>query len=138
MGSLVRLLAIAASALIALSLLMFALDQSEEGTDTQLRSLKGQTAGAVRSPDEVNAPNPGPAAERVRESQNSSAREFVDDGNDLLASPFTGIVESKNLWVERLVPAVLGLLLFGLGGLMLANWLPQSRTEHHDWREAPN
>ena len=46
----------------------------------------------------------------------------------MLASPFTGVVASDNLWVERLVPAALGLLLFGLGGLMLANWLPERRA----------
>ena len=72
----------------------------------------------------------------MREAQHSSVREYIDDGNDLLASPFTGIVASKNVWIERLVPAGLGLLLFGLGGLMLANWLPERRTKHHDWREA--
>ena len=74
--------------------------------------------------------------ERVREKENSSARELVDDGNDVLASPFTGLVESNGVWVQRLVPAALGLLLFGLGGLMLANWIPERRAEHTDWREA--
>lgn len=136
MGSFVRLLAIVASAVIGLSLIMFAIDQSGEGTETQLRSLDGKETSSVHSEDAVSAPNPGPGAERVREAKNSSAREFVDDGNDLLASPFTGIVDSDDVWVERLVPAVLGLLLFGLGGLLLANWLPQGTAEHRDWREA--
>ena len=47
MGSLVRLLAIAASAVIALSLLLFAIDQSSEGRDTQVRAIEGQDAGPV-------------------------------------------------------------------------------------------
>ena len=34
------------------------------------------------------------------------------------------------------MPAVLGLLLYGLGGLMLANWLPTKRREAQDWRTA--
>jgi hypothetical protein len=136
MSSFVRLLAIAASAVIALSLILFALDQSSEGRDTQLRSLQGSTAGAVRSQEDLDVPNPAAPVERVRERDRSSAREAIDDGNDVLASPFTGIASADSIWIQRLVPAVLGLLLFGLGGLMLAAWLPEKRQEHTDWREA--
>lgn len=135
MGSLVRLLAIAASAVIALSFILFALDQSGEGRDTQVDALKGSSGQPVVKRDAVDAPNPGAAVERARESENSSARELIDDGNDILVSPFTGLASSDNLWVERIVTAGIGLLLFGLGGLMLANWLPERRTEHQDWRE---
>lgn len=136
MASLVRILAIAASAVIALSFLFFAIDQSSEGSETQVRALDGPDAPAVEKRDAIDAPNPGPAVERAREGKNSSARELVDDGNDILVSPFTGVVDSGSLWVQRAVPALLGLLLFGLGGLMLANWLPQGQREHTDWREA--
>ena len=132
------MIAIAASAVIALSLILFAIDQSSEGRETQVRALDGPDAGAVRSREAIDPPNPEPTAERAREAKNSSARELIDDGNDVLATPFTGLVESDNLWVGRLVPAVLGLLLFGLGGLLLANWLPESRAKHQDWREAAN
>ena len=142
MASLIRLLAIAVSVVIGASLVLFAVDQSTEGRDTQVRTVKdeGVTAkdggGApVRSREALDAPNPGPAIERVRETENSSARELIDDGNDLLASPFTGVASSDNIWVNRLIPTALGLLLFGLGGLMLANSLPQRRHEPGDWRE---
>ena len=135
MGSLVRLLAIGASAVIVLSLIFFAIDQSSAGRDTQVRSLEGADDGAVVSRDGIDAPNPGPAQERLREAKNTSARELIDDGNDVLASPFTALSPSDNVWIERLVPAVLGLLLFGLGGLILANWLPERRAQHADWRE---
>lgn len=138
MGSLVRLLAIAAIAVIGLSLLLFAVDQSSEGSETQVRAIDGPDAGAVRSRDAIDAPNPGASLERAREGENSSARELIDDGNDLLARPFTGLVPSDNLWVERLIPSGIGLLLFGLGGLMLANWLPESRAKHQDWRQTAN
>ncbi len=138
MASLVRLLALVASAVIGLSLIMFALDQSREGTATQLRKIDGQSSSAVVTQDELDAPAPSKVEENVRESKHSSAREYIDDGNDLLAKPFTGLVRSDNVWVERLVPAALGLLIFGLGGLMLANWLPESRAKHQDWREAPS
>ncbi len=121
MGSLIRLLAIAASVVIGLSLVLFAIDQSTEGRDTQVRTVKDDGSAPVRSRAALDAPNPGPAVERVRETENSSARELIDDGNDILATPFTGVAVSDNIWAKRAVPAVLGLLLFGLGGLMLAN-----------------
>jgi hypothetical protein len=135
MASIVRILALLAIAIIALSLLFFVIDQSNEGTEAQLRSIDGQTSPSVRSQADVDTPNPAAPAERVREAQHSSAREYIDDGNDVLAAPFTGIVGSANIWIERLVPAAIGLLLFGLGGLILANWFPESRSEHTDWRE---
>ena len=135
MSSFVRLLAIVASAVIALSLVFFAIDQSGEGRDTQLRSLQGPTAAAVRTQEDLDVPSPAAPVERVREREHSSTREAIDDGNDILVSPFTGIVGSDNIWAQRTVTAGLGLLLFGLGGLMLANWLPEKRREHTDWRE---
>ncbi len=136
MRSLVRLLAVAAIVVIGLSLALFAIDQSTQGRDTQVRSVKDSDGAPVRSREAIDAPNPGPAVERVRETENSSARELIDDGNDVLASPFTSLAWSDNIWTQRMVPAVVGLLLFGLGGLMLANWIPERRHEHQDWREA--
>ena len=138
MASFVRLLAIAASAVIALSLIIFALDQSGEGRDTQLRSLQGADAtSVVRKQEDLDVPKPAPEVERVREQEHSSAREFIDDGNDILVTPFTGIAGTdSNIWIQRLVTAGLGLALFGFGGLMLAAWLPQKRAAHTDWREA--
>ena len=132
------MLAIAASAVIALSLIMFALDQSGEGRDTQLRSLQGSDATTVvRSQEDLDVPKPAPEVERVREQEHSSAREFIDDGNDILVTPFTGLTGADtNIWIQRLVTAGLGLALFGFGGLMLAAWLPRKRSAHTDWREA--
>ncbi len=135
MSSLVRLLAIALAAVVGLSFLFFALDQSSEGRDSQLRSLQGSTAGAAPSKEDLGAPNPAAPVERVREREHSSLREAIDDGNDVLVSPFTGVVSSDSIWIQRVVTAVIGLLLFGLGGLMLASWIPEKRTEHRDWRE---
>ncbi len=71
----------------------------------------------------------------MREGRHSSVREAFDDGNDVLVSPFTSLAGSDNIWIQRMVPAFLGLLLFGLGGLLLANWIPESRGEHQDWRQ---
>ena len=136
MRSLVRLLAVAAIVVIGLSLALFAIDQSTQGRDTQVRTVNDSNGAPVRSREAIDAPNPGPEVERVRETVNSPAREWIDDGNDILASPFTSLAWSDHIWTQRMVPAVVGLLLFGLGGFMLANCIPERRREHQDWREA--
>jgi hypothetical protein len=134
MGSLVRLLAIVASAIVALSLVLFAIDQSSEGSANQVRAIDDQTR--VQTPEAVEAPDPTPAAERVREQDHSKAREDIDDANDVLVKPFSSLARGHGVWPERLVPGVLALLLYGLGGLMLANWFPTKRPESKDWRTA--
>jgi len=134
MAPLVRICAVVAAAIVALSLVLFALDESSTGSENQVRSVEG--TAKVQSDADVQQPNPAPAAERERENAHSSAREYVDDANDVIVSPFTGLAGSSDVWVRRLVPGALGLLLYGLGGLMLANWLPASRRESQDWRTA--
>lgn len=134
MSSLVRICAVVAAAIVALSLILFALDESSAGSENQVRSVEG--SARVQSKTDIERPNPVPAAERAREADHSKAREYVDDGNDVLVSPFAGLVDSANVWIQRLIPGALGLLLYGLGGLMLANWLPSARRESQDWRTA--
>jgi hypothetical protein len=136
MGSLVRLLAIAASLVVALSLLLFTIDQTSAGSENQVREIDAQSP-AQTPPEAVEAPDPNPQAERVREQAHSKAREAIDDANDVLVSPFSSLASGHGVWPERLVPGVLALLLYGLGGLMLANWLPTKRAETKDWRTAP-
>ena len=130
----VRLAAIVAGGLVALSFLMFALDQSREGSDSQVRAVDGQGVRETKFDKAIDAPAPDPAIERVREQTNTKFREYVDDANDVLVSPFL-FVESSNVWVKRIVPALLGVLLWGIGGMLLANFLPKHRSETRDWRE---
>ena len=126
-----------AASVVALSFGMFVIDELGEGSETQVRSI-GPDRAPVRSDAVINEPAPTPRVERDRESRHSSVREFIDDGNDIFLSPFTGLVQSDQVWVQRLVPTTLALLLFGLGGLLLANLLPQPSRKVQDWREAPS
>ena len=101
-----RYLAIALSLIIVAGFVAFAVDDfGRASTETQ-----GRIAG-----HDVTAPSP--AGERAREQRNSKARELVDDANDVLLGPFAGIVSDTNRsrWVERGVPALLGLLVYGFG-----------------------
>ena len=135
MATLLRLAAITAASFVALSFIVFAVDQSQEGSAQQVEALDGGKQQVV-SDAAIDVPAPDAKIERVRESRHTGIRELIDDGNDVLVAPFTGIVESSNLWVERMVPAAPALLLFGLGGMMLANCLPKPRRRHSDWRQA--
>lgn len=134
MASLVRTCAITAALFVALSFVLFAIDQLSEGSTNQVEAVRGE---GMRAPSKAAISQPAPPAtvERAREAQHSSVREFVDDGDDLLLSPFTSLIDSDQIWVQRLVPGVIGLLLYGLGGLLLANALPgPANRTGGDWR----
>jgi hypothetical protein len=135
MQTLVRLAAVCAAAFAALSFLLFAVDQSEEGSANQVRTVNG-VAERVESEASIDRPAPDRATERIREARHGDARELIDDGNDIVVAPFAGLVSSSNVWVERLVAGGLAGLVFGLGGMLLANFVPQPRRKATDWREA--
>ena len=134
MASVVRTCAILAASIVALSLMLFMIDQSSEGSDKQVRSVAGSGERAPSS-TAIDRPAPSPAVERVREARHSKIREAIDDADDVLLSPFTGIIGSKEIWVQRLVPGALALLLYGFGGMLLANALPAPRHRVSDWRQ---
>ncbi|MDQ3644685.1 MAG: hypothetical protein M3356_04160 [Actinomycetota bacterium] len=135
MGSLIRICAVTAAALVALSFVFFAVDQLTEGSENQVRALRSDNDRAL-SQAEIDKPAPRPAVERVREEQHSSVREYVDDADDVLLSPFTGLVDTDQVWAQRVVPGVLALLLYGLGGTLLANAMPKPKRRVGDWRES--
>jgi hypothetical protein len=120
---------IAALVLVA-SFGMFAVDQARNGSKHQVAKLGSEidpTSPATANANgnlNVNVPNPPPATERLREKQHSSVREAIDDGNDVLVSPFTGVVNSSSIWAQRGVPTLIAFLLFGVGLRILAGYLP--------------
>jgi hypothetical protein len=133
MGSLVRLIAIVASGLVLLGFAYFATDEMGRGSQHQQNALANELAGL----DDPAPIAPSNELEAEREKVNGPMREFVEDTNDLLLGPFTGLVEGSNdRWVTHGVPALLALLLYGVGLGMLANMLPKAREHGADWRAA--
>jgi hypothetical protein len=132
MGSVIRLAAILTSIVVLLGFAFFAVDEMDKGSKTQQSAL-GEGTGTPASPEAV-APTPG--EEAARERRNGGPRELVDDANDVLLAPFANLIDSDNGWVHHGVPAVLALLLYGVGLGLLANMLPKERTHHDDWRTA--
>jgi hypothetical protein len=132
MGSLIRLVAIITSGLVLLGLAYFATDEMSRGSQNQQNELARQIDYVDPAPIA-----PSPEQEADREKLNGPVREFVEDANDLLLGPFTGLVEgAEDRWVTHGVPALLALLLYGLGLGTLANMLPKEREHGEDWRVA--
>jgi hypothetical protein len=127
-ASFLRIIAVTASLIVAVGFIAFALDESEKGKRGQISKIADATA----------APDPTRQQELLRQREHGAVREAIDDANDALLKPFAPIVEdSQSSWTRRVVPSVLALLLYGLGGLLLANFLPKPHTEQRDWRGVP-
>ena len=133
MGSLVRLIAIVCSGLVLLGFAFFATDELSRGSQTQQKKLESELSGDLDDPAPIA---PSSSQEAARERRNGKFREAVDDANDVLLGPFTDLIDSNDRWVTHGVPAVLALLLYGLGLGTLANMLPKQREPNADWRTA--
>jgi hypothetical protein len=132
MGSFIRLLAIVISVIVLLGFGLFAVDEMDKGSKAQQQAIAEGLGSADASDSTPVAPTP--QEEHAREAQNSAAREVIDDANDVLLAPFGDVVDSKSNWVNHGVPALLALLLYGVGLGFLANMLPRERAHGKDWR----
>jgi hypothetical protein len=104
-----------ASLIVIVSFGLFALDETRAASE---RSA-AETAGlqAVRTAD------PSPRQERARERAHSDARELIDDANDVLLAPFAWAApDAGGTWAQRGIPALLALVVYGLGLSFLARW----------------
>ena len=107
-----RYLAIALSLVIAIGFTLFALEDIGRASEQSEHRVAGFTAA-----------NPSPAGERERERRHGQPREAIDDANDVLLAPFASIADdSSSKWARRTVPALLALLVYGLGLSFLARF----------------
>jgi hypothetical protein len=94
-----RGVAVLASAIVALSFALFAVEEGRQASEHQQSAVV----------------DPGPAQERQRAAGHTTAREAIDDANDVLLRPFAGVVDTESAWANRIVPGLLGLLVYGFG-----------------------
>ena len=113
---------IAAIVLVA-SFGLFAIDQARHGSEQQLAKLAGDLE-PTNAKTNVNQADPTPRTERARERKHGDVREAIDDVDDVLVSPFAGVVDSNSIWTQRGVPTLIAFLLFGVGLRILAAYLP--------------
>ncbi len=97
----IRFASLACCALVVMSFAMFARDQMAGASEHQQTELVAGTN-----------PNTAPAAITHRHSQ---PRRFIDSAAKTLMSPFSAVVKSNNAWVNEGLPAVIALLVYGVG-----------------------
>jgi hypothetical protein len=113
---LLRLASTIACAIVVLSFGLFAIEQAKGGTKQQENKLQG-----------INQPTPSAQNERQRERMHGKVREAIDDADDVLIQPFSGVVGSGNVWAKRGLAALLALLVYGLLARILIGYLPGRR-----------
>jgi hypothetical protein len=118
LAAVVRWASLIACAFVVLGFVFFLVNQTSTASKNQVTAITGGTD--VKAESATKVPNPSPAVEKVREQENDPFHEFVDDVNDVLLAPFTGIINSSSIWVIRLFTAGLALLIYGLLGQYLA------------------
>jgi hypothetical protein len=117
------MVALLSCAIIALSFGLFAAEQAHHASNAQVSAVV----------------DPSRSAERQREAHHTKAREVVDDTDDVILRPFAALIDSHNQWVKRGVPALLGLLVYGLLLLFLARMIKiRSQPLVHYHRAPPS
>lgn len=114
----IRLLALAACAIVGLGAVMFVAEQVGEASDNTVVAITSQ--GERRQVGNINVPAPDGDVEARRERRHGEIREAVDDANDILLAPFADLVDADNIWAQRGFVTLLALLLYGGVLLFLA------------------
>jgi hypothetical protein len=131
MGSLIRFIAIAISAVVLLGFALFAVNEMDKGSQAQQDKVEQELGH-----DPNGLINPSERDEAFREAHQGKFHEAVDDVNDVLLAPFVDLIDSDSAWVNHGVPTVLALLIYGFGLGLLANMMPKQRAHGGDWRTA--
>lgn len=109
-----RTLSVLCSAIVLVSFGLFATDETRAASDQTAIEVAGQQA--------AQTPTPSPSQERAREKAHSRVREWIDDADDVLLSPFQAVGSSSDQWAARGLPALLALLAYGFGFGFLARF----------------
>jgi hypothetical protein len=127
MAQLLRTAAALACVLVLLGFAFFVNEQVGAGSNSQVAKINQTTS----------QPAPSSTDEALRQRRHGRVHEAIDDANDVLLAPCAGLVSvNDDPWVQRLVPGFLALLLYGLGLMTLANFLPKPSNRTSDWRGA--
>ena len=115
-GTSLRYLAIFTSAVVVLSFGLFAIDETREASATTRVEIAD--SGSPDRDTDAQA-----TADAVAHRKHSEIRRAIDDVNEQITSPFAGLVNAdQSRWVQKTVPALLALLVFGVGLGFLARY----------------
>jgi hypothetical protein len=96
-----KLIAFVCCALVVMSFAMFARDQMAGASEQQTSQLVAGTS-STSAPAAITHPH-------------SQPRRFIDGAAKTLTAPFDAIAPSNSAWVKHGLPALFGLLVYGLG-----------------------
>jgi hypothetical protein len=92
--------------IVAVSFVIFAVNQTGSASIRQQDELNGTPVAAATAPTSTRAPRPHEAA----------VHRVIDEAAEALTSPFSGVTAgSSSQWAIRGVGTVLALLVYGLG-----------------------
>jgi hypothetical protein len=100
--------AVVCCALVSASFVMFARDQISGASKHQQNEIIASTPTTT-----------GPVPIHTSHAQ---PRAFIDQAAHTLTSPFSAVVQSNSAWMERGIPTVLALLVYGVGLGYLARY----------------
>lgn len=103
--------------IVVASFALFAVEEADASSTTQKQKIEA-----------LDTTNPTPQEEKARAKKHTKVRELIDDANDALTSPFDGVANSSNIWVQRGVPAVLAFLLYFVVLRVLAGYAVKLRV----------
>lgn len=116
-----RLFSIVASLVVLLSFGAFAVDEARSGSESSQAGIARQDT-AVQA-ETAGYAKPTPAQEQLRQADHGTARELLDDADDLLMAPFAFITEdSSSSWVRRGPPALIALFVYGFALAFLSRF----------------
>ena len=126
----IRYLALLSSAFVMTSFGLFAIEETREASAATRTEIAG--TGTTRDPGEESA------LAQAQARKHGDVRRKIDSVNAQLTAPFAGLVhEDQNIWVQRSIPSLLALLVFGLGLGFLSRYA-QGRSgpilHHHTQR----
>lgn len=130
LGKVLRVASLVATLIVVASFVLFVVDQTTAGSKQEVAQLNADAGQDVSRPvaaTNLDAPDPTPAVKRERAKRHGEVRNLIDDADDVVLRPFVGIVHSNDVWVERLLPGLLALLVFGLGLRILAGYVEPAK-----------
>jgi hypothetical protein len=114
--SLLRWASTIACAIVVISFGLFAIDEAKGGSKRQADRVAG-----------IDDPAPSRETERQREKAHGDVREAIDDADDVLIAPFSGVVTPGSVWAKRGLATLLALLVYGVVIRILIGYLPGRR-----------
>jgi hypothetical protein len=117
--TLLRYTSIVVSAIIVLSFVFFAVDQSKSSSAQEVATVGAETSNTTAQPQQPAAPKP---------KVHGQPRAAIDDADKQILKPFEGLVTSSgSAWAKKGIPSLLALFVFGFLLNLLAGYLPKPK-----------